>query len=208
MVWLAISCSLPQIVLRAIRLVLILRTNDAIHPSMPSPCLLVAEASVWATSPLAVTVKHIFCDFLFFSQLCCPLRFQNSPQTHLWKHFVLRGNFSSFSAPSAGQVSIPSLFLCFFVFYILSHLLLKIMGSLSGCLVSSARIQKLFCGSCSTFKWSFYKFVGEKVVSLSYFSAILGPAPFLILLIWVFCLLSSVWLMVCQFCLFFQRTNF
>ena len=116
--------------------------------------------------------------FLFFSQLCCPLRFQNSPQTHLWKHFVLRGNFSSFSAPSAGQVSIPSLSLCFFVVYILSHLLLKIMGSLSGCLVSSARIQKLFCGVCSALKCSFDEFVREKVVSQSYSSAILGP-PYL-----------------------------
>ena len=56
--------------------------------------------------------------FLFFSQLYCPLRFQNSPQTHLWEHFLLCGNFSSFMSPSPGQVSIPSLFLCFFVFYI------------------------------------------------------------------------------------------
>ena len=49
------------------------------------------------------------------------------------------------------------------------------MGYLSGCMVSSASIQKLFCGSCSAFKWSFYEFVGEKVVSPSYSSAILGP---------------------------------
>ena len=42
------------------------------------------------------------------------------------------------------------------------------MGCLSGCLVSSASIQKLFCGSCPEFKWIFDKFVGEKVVSLSY----------------------------------------
>ena len=49
------------------------------------------------------------------------------------------------------------------------------MGYLSGCMVSSASIQKLFCGSCSAFKWSFYEFVGEKVVSPSYSSVILGP---------------------------------
>ena len=79
MVWLAISCSLPQIVLRAIRLVLILRTNDAIHPSMPSPCLLVAEASVWATSPLAVTVKHIFCDFFVFLSAMLPSEIPKLP---------------------------------------------------------------------------------------------------------------------------------
>ena len=61
-----------------------------------------------------------------------------------------------------------------FVFYILSYLLLKRIDCLSGCLVSSTSVQKLFCGSCSASKWSFDEFVGEKVVSPSYFSAILG----------------------------------
>ena len=60
------------------------------------------------------------------------------------------------------------------------------MNSLSGYLVSSASIQKLFCGSCSAFKlfcgscsafkWSFDEF-GENVVSPFYSSAILGPPP-------------------------------
>ena len=57
------------------------------------------------------------------------------------------------------------------------HLLSKTMVCLSGCLMSSATIQKLFCGICSVFKCSFNEFVGEKVVSLSYSSAILGPPP-------------------------------
>ena len=59
--------------------------------------------------------------------------------------------------------------------HILSYLLSKRMGCLSGCLVSSAIIQKLFCGICSAFKYSFDEFVGEKVVSPSYSSTILGP---------------------------------
>ena len=42
------------------------------------------------------------------------------------------------------------------------------------CLMSSAGIQKLFCGIYSVFKCSFDEFVEEKVVSLSYSSAILG----------------------------------
>ena len=42
------------------------------------------------------------------------------------------------------------------------------------CLMSSAGIQKLFCGVYSAFKCSFDEFVGEKVVSPSYSSAILG----------------------------------
>ena len=51
------------------------------------------------------------------------------------------------------------------------------MGCFSGCLMSSASIQKLFCGIYSEFKCSFDEFVGEKVVSLSYSSAILGSPP-------------------------------
>ena len=49
------------------------------------------------------------------------------------------------------------------------------MGCFSGCLMSSASIQKLFCGVCSVLKCSFEEFVREKVVFTSYSSAILGP---------------------------------
>ena len=70
-----------------------------------------------------------------------------------------------------GSPSLPLLSL--FVFYIFSYLLLKTMGCFSGCLMSSASIQKLFCGIYSAFKHSFDEFVGEKVVPLSYSSAII-----------------------------------
>ena len=53
-----------------------------------------------------------------------------------------------------------------------------LMGCLSGCLMSSVSIQKLFCGICSAFKHFFNEFVGEKVVSPSYSSAILGSPPY------------------------------
>ena len=53
------------------------------------------------------------------------------------------------------------------------------MGCFSGCLMSSASIQKLFCGVYSAFKCSFDEFVGEKVFSLSYSSAVLAPPPML-----------------------------
>ena len=49
------------------------------------------------------------------------------------------------------------------------------MGWFFGCLMSSAGIQKLFCGIYSAFKCSFDELVGEKVASLSYYSAILAP---------------------------------
>ena len=48
------------------------------------------------------------------------------------------------------------------------------LGCFSGCLMSSAGIQKLFCGIYLAFKCSFDEFVGEKVVSLSYSFTIFG----------------------------------
>ena len=49
------------------------------------------------------------------------------------------------------------------------------MGCFSGFLMSSASIQKLFCGIYLAFKCSFDEFVGDKVVSQSYSSTILAP---------------------------------
>ena len=63
----------------------------------------------------------------------------------VWKH--LRYHYSL-----PGWISVPNSFVSVFIFYILSYLLLKRLSCLSGCLMSSASIQKLFCGSCSTFK--------------------------------------------------------
>ena len=79
--------------------------------------------------------------------------------------------------PFLGWVSIPNSFVSLFIFYILSYLLSKTMGCLSGCLMSSASVQMLFCGICLAFKCSLDEFVGEKVVTPSYSSAILGPPP-------------------------------
>ena len=82
-----------------------------------------------------------------------------------------------FKTPFLGQSSIPTSFVPFFVFYIFSYLFSKTMRCFSGCLMSSAGIQKLFCGIYSALKCSFDQFVEEKVVSLSYSSTILGPPP-------------------------------
>ena len=84
------------------------------------------------------------------------------------------GNSLFFKTPFLGQSSVPTSFVFVFGFYIFSYLLSKTVGCFSGCLMSSASIQKLFCGICSVFKCSFDEFVGEKVVSPSYSSAILG----------------------------------
>ena len=82
-----------------------------------------------------------------------------------------------FKTPFPGRNSVLPSFVSFFVFYIFSYLFSKTMGCFSGCLMSSASIQKLFCGIYSAFKCSFDEFVGEKVVSLSYSSSILGLPP-------------------------------
>ena len=114
--------------------------------------------------------------FIYFpSQLGCPLRFKNFPQTHQWEvSWCLE--ISSIKTPFLGWISIPNSIVSLFIFYILSYLLLKTMGCFSGCLMSSVSDQKLFCGVFSVFKWSFDEFVGEKVVSPSYSSAILAPS--------------------------------
>ena len=49
------------------------------------------------------------------------------------------------------------------------------MDCFSGRLMTSASDQKWFCEVCSAFSYSFDEFVGEKVVSPSYSSAILAP---------------------------------
>ena len=75
----------------------------------------------------------------------------------------------------------PYLFCLFFCLLYFSYLFSKTMGCFSGCLMSSAGIQKLFCGIYSAFKCSFDEFLGEKMVSPSYSSTILGPCPWKIL---------------------------
>ena len=119
--------------------------------------------------------------FIYFSsQLGCPLRFKNFPQTRQCEGFRVFGNFLYYDS-LPGRVSVPSSFVCLFIFYIFSYLFSEMMGYFSGCPMSSASAQKLFCVVCSALKCSFDEFVGEKVVSPSYSSAILAPPVCLLL---------------------------
>ena len=135
----------------------VLTLKHAAHASLSSPpiagagCMPVTRLLLrWK---LRLGVYSVgFLVFFFSSWLCSPLRFQNCPQSRQREGFLLFGNFSSFRTPFPGQVSTPNSVVSLFVFYILSYLLSKRMGCLSGCLVSSASIEKLFCGSCSAFK--------------------------------------------------------
>ena len=72
-----------------------------------------------------------------------------------------------------GNPSLPLLSL--FLSFILFPTYFPRVGFFSGCLMSSGSIHKLYCGIYSTFKCSFDDFVGEKVFSPSYSSAILAP---------------------------------
>ena len=119
----------------------------------------------------------------FSSLLCCPLCFQGTPQTCQRECYLVFGNFSLFKTPFLGRDSLPRtelppyLLCLFFHLLYFSYLFLKTMICFSGCLMSSASIQKLFYRIYSALKYSFDIFVGEKVVSPSYSSAILGPPP-------------------------------
>ena len=140
-----------------------------------------APACWWQLWVLGVAVRHIICGcYLFiFPSSYVALWDTQTPHRLAIECFPVFGNFS-FKTPFLGWISIPTSFVSLFMFYILFYLLLKTMGCLSGCLMSSASIQRLFCGIFSAFKCSFAEFVGEKVVSLSCSSAILGPPPTLI----------------------------
>ena len=89
----------------------------------------------------------------------------------VWKPLFLKFP-SQDGLPFPGRSSLPTSFVSFFVFYIFPYLFLKTMVCFSGCLMSSASLQKLFCGVCSALKCSFEEFVREKVIFPSYSSAI------------------------------------
>ena len=100
----------------------------------------------------------------------------------VWKPLFFK--FPSWDGlPFPGRSSLPTSFVSFFVFYIFSYLFLKTIVCFSGCLMFSASLQKLFCGVCSSLKCSFEEFVREKVVFLSYSSAIFSGSP-LVFLMW------------------------
>ena len=91
----------------------------------------------------------------------------------VWKPLFLKFP-SQDRLPFPGGSSLPTSFVSLFIFYIFSYLFSKTMVCFSGCLMSSASIQKLFCGVSSALKCSFEEFVREKVVFPSYSSAILN----------------------------------
>ena len=85
------------------------------------------------------------------------------------------GNFSLFKTLFLGWSSVSPSFVSFFCLLYFFLPPFEELGCFSGYLMSSAGIQKLFCGIYLAFKCSFDEFVGEKVYSPSYSCAILAP---------------------------------
>ena len=125
----------------------------------------------WAHN-LWVLIIYLFFPPCYVALCACKARHRLSSESVSWCLET-----SLFKTAFLGRSSVPTSFVSFFVFYIFSYLLSKAMGCFSGCLMSSASIQKLFCGIYSVFKCYFAEFVGEKVVTPSYSSTILGPPP-------------------------------
>ena len=113
--------------------------------------------------------------YLFFLPVVLPSEIRHRPSGESVSWCLETSLF--LKTPFPGWISVPISFVSLFIFYLLFYLLSKTVGCLSGCLMSSASIQKLFCGICLAFKCSFDEFLGEKVVSPSYSSTILGSPP-------------------------------
>ena len=130
--------------------VLPLFLSNAANFSPFSSHLLVADVSIWGIFLLGVAFRHVICGFyFFFLPVRLPSKIQKLPPDPpvrgfpgVWKLPLLRLP-SLDGSPSLALLSL-------FIFYILSYLLSKTMGCFSGCLMSSASNQKLFCGVCSS----------------------------------------------------------
>ena len=177
-VWVAMSCSSPQSVLRAF--------NSGPYPKDQgrSPRLRTQHTltaggcervSRFSTGNCHL-VRILWWFFFFFFGLCCPLRFQNSPLTQPERGFpIVRKLLLHYSLPRRDLL--PGILCLSLRLYLLSYLILKRLGCLSGYLRSSTSVQKLFCGSCSTCRYSSDVFVGEKVVLPLRFLRHLGRPP-------------------------------
>ena len=121
--------------------VLTLSTDYAAHVPVFSPCSLVVDGSLCWQLQLGT------CSVGFFSsRLCCPLRFQNSPQALLWEGFLLFGNFS-FMTPFPEWVSIPNSFVSFFLSFIFcptSYLFLREWAAFLGAWCSPPACRNYF----------------------------------------------------------------
>ena len=135
----------------------------------------------WGSYRRARTVR-VLIVYLFFLHVMLPSVLPRLSIDLAVRSFTGVWKFVSKRDSLPGTVLRPSLFCFFLCFLYFFSSPFEDLGCFSGCLTSSAGIQKLFCGIYLAFKCSFDEFVGEKVFSPSYSSAILAPPPALIFL--------------------------
>ena len=110
---------------------------------------------------------------------CIPLWGSSAPLHALsWGGFWVYGNFSSFMTPSLGHRSPHQNSLSLFFIFIICPASFWSLACLFRSLGSSASVQKVFRGSCSTCRYIF-DVVRSKVISLSYSSTIFNGSPHL-----------------------------
>ena len=139
--------------------VLTLRTDDAAHASLPSPHSLVANASTWATSLLGVVVRQVFCCFFFFFfflLVIFPLGDSITPDRSACQRvsYYVEIFPPSWFTPQDESPSLNLLSLILSLYFVLPPFeengLPFWVPDFPSC------VQKLFYGSCSTFKLSFW----------------------------------------------------
>ena len=143
--------------------------------SAPSPHLLQADESVWASFWLEIAIWHNLCaEFSPFCIIVLPSEVPKLP----YKGFLVAWKLLLLQDPLLRMDSQNPLSPFLSLSVALPHS--SRLACLSGLLASSPRVQKMFCRNCSTYRLSFDVFVGEKVVSPSNSSTILKPPPFYI----------------------------
>ena len=138
-------------------------------PPCPAPTRWQTQVSVGAYS---------VCVCVFFSPDYVALWDSTTPHIHSceWISYCVETSPPSWLPPQGRSLSLNLLSLLLsFIFCPTSFW--RNWAAFMGVWCPLVSIQKLFCGSCSGFKWSADEFVGEKVVSLSYSSTILGLPP-------------------------------
>ena len=146
--------------------------SNAARSSPFRPHLLVVDAGIWGACLLGVAFRHVICGFyLFFLPVRLPSEIRKLPPRPASLRVSWCLETSCIKTHFPVRVSIPSSFVSLFIFYILSFLLLKMMGCFSGHLMSSASGQQLFCEVCSVFKCSFDNFRGESGLFLYHLSS-------------------------------------
>ena len=110
--------SFPQIVLRAFRPCPYSK-NRLCSPCLPVQPLLTGDRRKRpGTCLLKLWLGAYSVGFFFFLPVMFPSEIPKLPTDPPVRGYLLCGNFSSFTTPSPGQVSIPNSFVSVFVFYI------------------------------------------------------------------------------------------